>query len=337
MNRDSFSDRRRILRAAGALGMAGTWLHAMPARAAAEFPIPGKPIRIIAPSGGGGPTDTVARILAERLAPSLKVPVIVDNKPGAVGSIALNLTAKAPPDGHTLLVGFVSANVIFPLLNQKLPFDARKDFTPITQVMSGGVNLMANPALPANNLQEFIAYAKKQPKPISYGSFGSGSTAHLAGEYLQMLTGIKMVHIPYKSATALTNDLVAGHVMVGFTDTTSAAAQVRAGMLKGLAQTSSVRAPALHDVPTIEEQGVPFSAPAWNGIFGPAHMPPEVVERLNHEIVQILKAPDLRERWISAIGYPPAPTTAAEFSKIVERDFVTWKKVIDSAKVTLDS
>ena len=335
MNQNLF-DRRGVLRAVGTLCALSALVHAPWVHAAQEFPIPGKPIRIIAPSGGGGPTDAVARILAERLSTVLKVPVVVDNKPGAVGAIALDLTAKAPPDGHTLVVGFVSANIIHPLLNNKVTFNARKDFTPITQVMSGGVNLMANPALPANNLKEFIAYAKRQAEPISYGSFGSGSTAHLAGEYLQMLTGIKMTHVPYKSATALTNDLVAGHVLVGFTDTTSAAAQVRAGRLKGLAQTSPVRAPALQDVETIQEQGVPFAAGAWNGIFGPAHMPPEVVERLNREIVLILQAPELRERWINAIGYPPAPTTAAEFARIVDRDFDTWKKVIDAAKVTLD-
>lgn len=327
----TISRRGMLASLAAACAAPGAW-----AKDNAPFPIPGKPIRIIAPSAGGGPTDTVARILAERLAPVLQVPVIVDNKPGAVGAIALDAAAKAPPDGHTLVVGFVSANIIFPLLNPKVPFNARKDFTPITQVMSGGVNLMANPALSANNLQEFIAYAKRQPQPISYGSFGSGSTAHLAGEYLQTLTGIRMVHIPYKSATALVTDLAAGHVMVGFTDTTSAAAQLRAGRLKGLAQTSTMRAPALKDVPTMQEQGVPFTAGAWNGIFGPAGMAPATVDRLNKEIRLILEAPELQERWINAIGYPPAPTSPAEFARIVERDFDTWKKVIETAKITLD-
>ncbi|MCJ0765762.1 Bug family tripartite tricarboxylate transporter substrate binding protein [Variovorax terrae] len=323
-------NRRQTLAMLAALGGAGASLADN-----AAFPL-NKPIRIIAPSAGGGPTDAVARILAERLAPVFKVPVIVDNKPGAVGAIALDAAAKSPPDGHTLVVGFVSANIIHPLLNPKVPFDARKDFTPITQVMSGGVNLMAHPSLPANTLQEFIAYAKKQPQPMSYGSFGSGSTAHLAGEYLQTLTGIKMAHVPYKSATALVNDLVGGHVMVGFTDTTNAAAQIRTGRLKGIAQTGTVRAPSLKDVPTMQEQGVPFTAGAWNGIFGPAHMPPAVIERLNREIVQILKAPDLQDRWITAIGYPPVPTSSAEFAQIVKSDFDTWQKVITASKITLD-
>ena len=295
-----------------------------------------KPIRIISPSAPGGPTDTIARILAERLAPALQVPVIVENKPGAVGVIALDAVAKAPPDGQTLLIGFSSANVIYPLLAPKIPFDARKDFTPISQVMSGGINFMAHPSLPVANLQQFIAYAKTQAAPVSYGSFGSGSTAHLAGEYLQSLVGIKLSHVPYKSASALANDLVAGHIQVGFLDTTNAAALVRSGRLRALAQTGTVRAVALHDIPTMQEQGVPFTAGAWNGVFGPANMSPALVQRLNREIVAALRAPELQERWIAAIGYPPAPTTPAEFDRIIKADFELWQMVIDSGKIRLE-
>lgn len=336
MNRDNFSDRRRILRAAGALGMAGTWLHAMPARAAAEFPIPGKPVRIIAPSGGGGPTDTVARILAERLAPSLKVPVIVDNKPGAVGSIALNLTAKAPPDGHTLLVGFVSANVIFPLLNQKLPFDARKDFTPITQVMSGGVNLMANPALPANNLQEFIAYAKKQPKPISYGSFGSGSTAHLAGEYLQILTGIKMVHIPYKGGSDSARAVMAGEADILFDASVTAVTNAAGGRMKLLAVVGPSRIASIPNVPTMEEAGFPgFSEPGLEQLFVPVGTPPELVNKMNAAVMQAARTPEVKSI-LERGGFEPVYSTPEEHARIMKRSYDYWGGVIKRTGITLD-
>ncbi len=302
---------------------------------AQEFPA--RAIRIISPSSPGGPTDVIARMLADKLAIALKVPVVVENKTGATGAIGLNFVAKSPADGYTLLVSYISASVIHPLLNPRLPFDARKDFTPITQVFSGASTFMAHPSVPASNLKEFIKYAQAQAKPITYGSFGTGSTAHLSGEYLQMLTGIKMTHVPYKSATALVNDMVAGHVMVGFLDSTNAVAQLRSGRLKGIAQTGSARGPSMPGVPTMIEQGVDFTiGGAWNGVFGPAGMPAAVVQRLNQEIVKILKEPETREYMLNTVAQLPAPTTPAEFAHIIKTDFDTFKRVIDKAGVTLD-
>ncbi|HYF21596.1 MAG TPA: tripartite tricarboxylate transporter substrate binding protein [Ramlibacter sp.] len=320
---------RRTLLAAG--------LAAAAIGARSQDAFPSRTIRIVAPSAAGGPTDVIARLLADRLSPVFKVPMVVENRPGAVGAIALAAVAKAPPDGHTLLVSFLSASVIHPLLNPKLPYDARKDFTPITQVFAGASTLMAHPSLPANTLPEFIAWARTQSPPVAYGSFGTGSAAHLSGEYLQMLTGIRMTHVPYKSATALVNDMVGGHVLLGFLDSTNAVAQLRAQRLKGLAQTGSARGPSMPTVPTMAEQGVNFTiGAAWNGVFGPANLPAPVVERLNREIVRFLREPDVREFMLKTVGQAPAPTTAAEFAQMVRNDFSVYQQVIEKAGITLD-
>ena len=198
---------------------------------------PSKTIKIISPSAPGGLTDIVARLIGERLSQNMKVTVVVENRPGGTGAVALDLVAKAPPDGYTLVVGFAGANVIYPLLNDKLPFNAQRDFTPITQVSSGGNFLVVHPSVPVHNVKEFIAYVNAQPKPPTFGSWGNGSGGHLAGEYLKLLTGIRMDHVPYRSNTALATDLAGGHMLLGFLDATNAIQQQRAGKVRVLAQT----------------------------------------------------------------------------------------------------
>jgi tripartite-type tricarboxylate transporter receptor subunit TctC len=305
-------------------------------RDAAAQAWPSKPIRIVSPSAPGGLTDVIARTIAERLGPALKQSVIVENRPGGTGAVALDLVAKSAPDGHTLVVGFAGANVIYPLLNPKLPFDAQKDFTPIARVSSGGNVLMVIDAHPARSLQEFIAWAKSQPAPPNYGSWGNGSGGHLAGEYLKSLTGIRMNHVPYRSASALAGDMAGGHMAVGMLDGTNALAGLRTGKLRALAQTGPTRATGLPDVPTMLEQGVSFGVGVWAGILGPAGIPAPIVERLNTEIVRILLAPDLQERWLALLGSAPSPSTAAEFAKVIDDDFRIWRKVIVDGNITLD-
>ncbi|MBP7661140.1 MAG: tripartite tricarboxylate transporter substrate binding protein, partial [Burkholderiaceae bacterium] len=263
---------------------------------------PSKTIKIISPSAPGGPTDVSARIIADRLAQVLKVPVIVENKPGGTGALAFDLIAKSPPDGYTLTVGFVAGMVFHPILNNKLPFDAQKDFTPVTQITFSGNMLVVHPSVPATNVKEFVAYVKAQPRPPSYGSWGNASGGHLAGEFIKTLTGIDMLHVPYRSTSALAIDMAGGHMLLGVLDTTNTMAQAKAGRLRPLAVTGPSRSKGLPEVPTMIEQGVNFSAGIWTGIFGPANMPKPIVDKLNLEIGKILREPETREKFLSATG-----------------------------------
>ncbi len=297
---------------------------------------PSRPIRIVSPSAPGGITDLIARLAGERLSTALKVPVLIENKPGGTGAVALDFVARAPADGYTLVVGFSGANVIYPLLNDKLTFNAQRDFTPIIQVFNGGNVLVTHPSVPAANFKEFVAYVKAQPRPPGYGSWGPGSGGHLAGEYLKMLTGIDMFHVPYKSTTALTTDVVGGHMPLAFLDSFNAIAQVRAGRVRALAQTGPARSPMLASVPTMQEEGVQFGIGSWIGFFGPANLPGPILARLNAELEKILRAPELKERWLTITGYNPAPTTADEFARIVATDWEVWKKVIVDGRIKLE-
>lgn len=297
---------------------------------------PSRPIRIISPSAPGGSTDLVARLLADRMGKSLKVPVIVENRPGGTGSVALEQIAKAIPDGYTVGVGFAGANVIYPQLNRKLPFDALRDFTPIGQMASTGNVLVVHPSVPVRTLSEFIAYVKAQPTPPAYGSWGNGSGGHLAGEYLKILAGVDMFHVPYRSASALTTDMVGGHMPLGFLDISNARPQVQAGKLIGLAQTGSSRAEALKDIPLMTEQGVGFGVGIWFGLFGPAGLPRPIVDRLYAEMRDALLAPDLAERWLAIFGTRPTPTDPEAFGKTIRSDWDTWKQVIERGKISLE-
>ncbi len=317
----------------GALLLGALLLGAAPAMAQ-DYPV--RPIRIISPSAPGGITDLVARLVGDRIALALKVPVLVENKPGGTGAIALDFVAKAPPDGYTLVIGFSGANIFYPLLNDKLPFNAQRDFTPIIQVFNGGNVLVTHPSVPVANLREFIAYVKAQPKPPGYGSWGPGSGGHLAGEYLKILTGVDMFHVPYKSTTALTTDVVGGHMPLAFLDSFNAIAQARNGKVKAIAQAGPKRSPMLANVPTLLEEGVQFGIGAWIGFFGPANLPAPITLTLNKEIEKVLRAPDLKERWLTMTGYNPDPTSAEEFSRIVANDWEVLKKVIADSKIRIE-
>ncbi len=321
--------RRTIL---GAM-LAGLSVAIAPAASAQDFP--SKTIKIISGSAAGGPTDIVARVIGERLSTNWKVPVVVENKPGGTGAVAMDLVAKAPPDGYTLGVAFTASNVIYPLLNDKLPFNAQKDFTPIVRATYGGNLFVVHPSVPATNMKEFIAYVKSQPKPPNYGSWGNGSGGHLSGEYLKMLTGIDMVHVPYRSTSALTVDMVGGHMLIGVLDAANTIAQSKTGKLRAVGMTGPSRLIGLPDVPTMPEQGIPFSIGIFTGIVGPANMPRAVVDKLNAEIVKILNEPGTREKFVTALGSPPAPTTPDEFDRIIRAEWDTWKRVITEGKITL--
>jgi tripartite-type tricarboxylate transporter receptor subunit TctC len=297
-----------------------------------------QPIRLISPSQPGGVTDVIARLLAERWSKTLKTTVLVDNKPGATGSLALNEAAKAAPDGHTLVIGFAGANVIHPLLNPKLPFNALKDFTAIGLMANLGNVLVVHPSMPINNLAEFIAYAKAQPagKPLLYGSWGNGSGGHLAGEYLKILAGIDMSHVPHRAMNVLVTDMIGGHMPVGFLDMNTARIHVGAGKLRAIAVAGPSRSTVLPEVPTMIEQGVKFGIGVWIGLFGPAGMPPALVARLNAELRDALLAPDYAERWQNMFGAKPSPGTPEEFDRLLRSDWEIWKRVIEVGKVSAE-
>ena len=330
--------RKWLAAIAGALSLgalpAGAFLLGMAPAVAQEYPV--RPIRVISPSAPGGITDLVARLVGDRIGLALKVPVLVENNPGGTGAIALDFVAKAPADGYTLVVGFSGANVIYPLLNDKLSFNAQRDFTPIIQVLNGGNVLVTHPSVPVTTFKEFIAWVKAQPRQPGYGSWGPGSGGHLAGEYLKMLTGIDMFHVPYKSTTALTTDVVGGHMPLAFLDSFNAITQSKSGKVRALAQTGPKRSPMLANVPTMLEEGVQFGIGAWIGFFGPANLPRPVVTTLNAEIDKVLRAPELQERWLTMTGYNTAPTTPEEFARIVATDWEIWKKVIAEGKIKVE-
>lgn len=320
----------RIRRLVAAAVAGAGLLTALPA-AAQDYP--SRNIRIVSPSAPGGITDLIARLVADRMATAMRVPVIVENKPGGTGAVALDLVAKAAPDGYTLVLGFSGANLIYPLLNPKLAFNAQKDFTPISMVFTGANVLVVHPSVPVNNTREFIAFVKAQPKPPSYGSWGAGSGGHLAGEFLKMPTAIDMLHVPYKSTTALTTDIVGGHMQLAFLDSFNSISQARSGKLRALAQAGPMGSPMLPNVPTLQEEGVQFATGAWIGLFGPAGLPRAIVTRLNAEINQVLAAPDLAERWLNISGYVPTPMKPEEFERIIVQDWELLKRVIAEAKI----
>jgi tripartite-type tricarboxylate transporter receptor subunit TctC len=311
-------------------------LAVLPTAAAAQSAdFPSRPIRIVSGSAAGGPADIPARIVGERLSAVLKVPVIVENRPGGTGAVALDVVAKSPPDGHTLGVGFTAANIIHPLLNDKLPFDARKDFTAIARVTYGGNLFVVHPSVPVRTMKEFVDHVKAQPQPPSYGSWGNGSGGHLVGEYLKLLTGIDMVHVPYKSTNALATDMVGGHMLLGVLDPANTLAQVRAGRLRAVGMAGPARLRGLPDVPTLPEQGIALGNGIFIGFVGPANMPRAVVERLSTEILRILAEPEVRERLANAMGDYPSPASAAEFDRQIREEFEVWRKVIVDGRITL--
>lgn len=327
-SRTSF--RRVVLMGAASLATA---LAAVPLAARAADPDdawPRRPIRLVVPFPPGGGTDLVGRLLAERLATSLKQNVIVDNRPGATGIIGTEAVAKAAPDGYTLGIGISATHAINASLFAKLPYDPLRDFEPVAQITAGGTLLLASNASGLRSVADLVAAAKAKPGGVSYASWGNGSGGHLSGESLKMLAGIDMVHVPYKGVAALTNDLLAGHVPVAYGDVQSSLPHVRAGRIRALALSGPERAPCLPEVPTLKEQGVAFDTASWYGVFAPAKTPRAIIERLNAEVNAILHAPDVRER-LAQLCIEPARTSPGQFAAIVARDIEVWRKIVNAS------
>lgn len=305
------------------------WSASIPA---AEYP--SRPVRLVVSFPPGGSADFQARILGPKLGEQLRQQIVIDNRSGGGGVIALELVAKSHADGHTLLLGPMSSLAINPALYSKLPYDSMKDFAPITMTSRVTLALAAGPSLPANSVKELIALAKASPGKLSYGSTGIGNVTHLAGEMLNSMSGIDLVHVPYKGAGPQLIDVMSGSVTVGFVSLTAAVPHVRAGRLKAFLVTSKQRASAAPDIPTVSEIGMPDLeiATGWFGILAPARTPRAVLSRLNTDIVKIIQSPEVQERFVGQ-GLDPATSTADEFAALIRSDLVRWAKVVKQAGI----
>lgn len=311
-------------------------LAALPARSQT-----GKPLRLIVPYPPGGPLDIVARALAERVKDSDGV-VIIENKPGAGGNLGADLVAKSPPDGSTLVMGAVATHAINPWLYARIPYDSIRDFTPITGVAQVPNVLVMNPETAARlgiqNVGDLVAYAKRNPGKLNYGSGGNGSAGHLAGEMFKAQAGVFMVHIPYAGGNPAQLALLSGQVDLTFDNLASASANIKAGKLKALAVTTARRAHAMPDLPAIAETGGPlasFDVNTWFGLFGPAALPAAQVRQLNKAFVDALNTPELQARFTSLMA-EPMPGTSEQFGEFVKRERAKYEKVVKASGAKVD-
>jgi tripartite-type tricarboxylate transporter receptor subunit TctC len=292
---------------------------------------PSKPVRLIVPAAAGGPTDVVARSITPKLAESLGQPVLVDNRGGVGGIIGTDIVAKAPPDGHTIAMVFISY-VTNPTLVAKLPYDTLKDFAPVTLIGYQTTVLVVHPSLPVNSVKELIALAKARPGTLSYAG-DTASAAYLAGELFKYMTGTSIVHVPYKGNAPALTDTLAGHVPFMFSGTLSSLPYVKAGRLKALAVTSAQRSPLAPELPTLIESGLPgFEVSPWYGVVAPVRTPKEVIGSLNSEIVKVLRTPDVKERF-SSQGVELIGSTPEEFDTYIRREIAKWEKVLKAAGI----
>ncbi len=289
---------------------------------------PAKVIRLVVPGPPAGGADILARTVAQKLTETWGQQVIVDNRAGASGIIGSEFTAKAPPDGYTLMVGHSGTHAINAGLYSKLPYDPVRNFTPITLVAITPNILVVHPSLPARSVRDLIAFAKARAGQITYASAGVGFSQHLAGELFASMAGLKMVHVPYKGSAPGMTDLIGGHVSLMFPNIPAAFPHIQSGRLRALGVTSLKRSSAVPAVPTIAESGLPgYEAVAWFGIFGPAGLPQDIVSRLNGEIVKIIAQPEVREQ-ITRQGGDPGGNSPDEFAAFVKAEIAKWARVI---------
>lgn len=297
---------------------------------------PAKPVRLIVPAAPGGGADFLARIVSTKLQEQTGQSFVVDNRAGASGTIAADLTAKAPADGYTVLLGQSTSMAIAPHMYARLPYDTLRDLTAVTLVAEVPNMLVVHPSVPANTVKELIALAKAKPELLNFGSAGNGAPSHLAGEMFKTAAGVKLTHVPYKGAGPAVNDLVAGQIQVMFAPMVAVLPQVKAGRLKALAVTSAKRSAAVKDLPTLAESGLPgFEISSWFGFFVPAGTPAAVVERLHAETVKALKSADAIER-MAREGAEPVGNTPAEFTAYVGAEFTKFGKVVKDNNIKAD-
>jgi tripartite-type tricarboxylate transporter receptor subunit TctC len=297
---------------------------------------PTKPIRLIVPFPPSGGTDIVARTIAPHLSALIGQQIVIDNKPGAGGTIGTEMAAKSAGDGYTLLMATTSTHAVAPNLNPKLAYDPVKDFAPVVNVNIGPNVLVVTAGLPVRSVTELIAHAKANPGRLTFASSGTGTVYHLTGEMFRMMAGVDIVHIPYKGSAQAYPDLISGQVTMMFDATTSVMPHVKSGKLRALAVTSAKRNPAVPDLPTMIEAGVPgFESAVWIGLFAPAATPREVIARLNAETNKVLARGDVRDAFAFQ-GTDPVGGTSEQFAAQIRADFARWGNVIRDAGVKLE-
>ena len=294
---------------------------------------PDKPVKIIVPFPAGGPSDAACRILARRLAELWGQPVLIENKPGAPGLVS---ATAAAPDGYTLVLGAGSLIVTAPLLNSKLAYKPQRDLVPVAQLLTTTSILTVHPSLGVKTLKELIAYAKSKPGTLNYSSSGLGSPPHLMMEMFTSVTGTSMVHVPYKGGAPSVSELIAGHVQLGFNALPTVLQHIKVGRLTPITVASATRDSAFPNVPTMAEAGVPnFDFPVWYGLFAPSRTPKLRIEKISGDIQKVLKEPEIAQQ-IREQGADPAPTSPAQFARIVQDDINVWAKLIKDKKLSLN-
>ncbi len=298
----------------------------------AQGSYPSKPVRLVAPSSAGGGSDIVARSLAPKLSERLGQQVIVENRPGAGTVIGSDYVAKAPADGYTLLLG-IATLAINPALLKKMPYDAVRDLAPITKVASSPNVLVLHPSVPVRSVKELIGFVRARPGQLSFASAGVGTNPHMAMELFLSMTKLKMVHVPYKGSAPAITDLVGGHVAAMAATALTGIPQIRSGRLRGLAVSSAKRSPSAPELPTVAEAGVPgYEATQWYGVLAPAGTPPEIIKRLNTELVQILQLADVKSRF-AADGAEPVGDSPEQFGQYIRSELTKWAKVARDAGI----
>ena len=297
---------------------------------------PAKPIRMVVHFPAGGPTDLVARTIGQKFTEAWGQQVVIDNRPGAGGVVGVEAVVRAPPDGYTLLFATGGSMSIAPALIAKLPYNVFTDLAPIGLVVINPQILVLHPSVPANSVRELVKLAKAKPGQINYASVGPGSPNHLGVEMLKFMTGIDLVHIPYKGTAPAVTDVLAGHVSLMFNSMPSVLQHVKSGRLKGIAVGSAKRSPAAPNIPTVAESGVPgFEYVTWYGLFAPAATPKDLITKLNSELVRALNDKDVAQR-LEREGAEPAPGTPEQLAKYMRSEHEQWKKTIAAAKIKID-
>jgi tripartite-type tricarboxylate transporter receptor subunit TctC len=321
-----------------ALALAGIAMVAlalgMPLRAATED-YPSRPVRLVAPFPPGGVADILARAIGQRLSIALGQPVVVDNRPGAGGHIGADLVAKSPPDGYTLVLGTIGIHAAFAIY-KKLPYDPANDLQPVTVLAELPNVVIVHPSLPTNNILEFIAYAKAHPGAINFGSAGNGSSTHMIGELFKLAAGVELTHIPYRGSAPALNDVIAGQIQAMFENLPTTPPHIRSGAVRALGVTSRTRSPALPEVPTVAEAGLPgYEATAWFTIAAPAGVAKPIIDQLSGDIAKLVARPEINAQ-IRELGATPVADTPDEARAFFATERVKWTNVITTAGITGD-
>lgn len=323
--------KRQIIAALASCALTG--LVGIVSGAQAQGAYPNKPIRLIVPFTPGGVTDTSARLIADQMTKRLGQQIIVENKPGASGNIGTSQVAQSDPDGYTLLLGFDGTMVINPHVFASVPFDAVKDFAPVGKIGDADLVIVAHPSVKANNIKELIALSKSEPNGLNYGTSGLGSTPHIAGETLNIKTGSRLVHVPYKGGGQAMIDLQGGNIPLVFTAVAGALPHIKAGRIKAIGVPSAARSPSLPDTQTFIEAGLPnFLLASWVGILAPAKTPAAVITKLNNTLNDVLTDPDVKKR-LEVLGVTATPGTPQAYGDQIKNDLVSYAAVVKAADI----